>query len=1151
MLGAAFFYSRSTLTLMFWLFVLIGCLVSPSNPCQKNGDCRNGYCMEGTCICNDGWWGNLCQFCRLRLSKESDVITDGHGQYAVSSKCSWLIESPWPNSTIHLDLKMFATECNWDHLYIYDGNSVRSPLIAVLSGIVKDPKRDVDQSLVLGAHSGSAFLYFYSDKLYKDKGFRIKYRIFPDCSVKCSFHGYCATDGKCICDAGWTGTNCNVQTCIAKCVNGFCSNATRLCVCDSGFFGTSCNVTGDKALWTQYSSKGLDLIQGRASHASAVVGDYMWVFGGFSFNVESSDNLVRYHIPSDSWEVVSHSVNSSAQPSSRYGHSMIAYNASLYVFGGRVNERATHELWSFDTQGLNWSLLPEKGTQGDSPVPVAGHTATLVGSKMIVLFGYGPQGNYTNKVQEYDLETGLWGVHDVQLKDNFIKPTFGHSSAYDPVTHLIYVHGGFLDETDVTTVTSLTCYDPVAKTWQSLRNSSVPRFLHTAVFLDGIMLVFGGNSHNGTSVSPTNLSCFSMDFVAYDPTCDEWKRLSLPKSIKSVGRYGHTAVVFNRTMFVYGGFQGVFLNDVLSFTPGPCALMKDKTACEMHSNSSDCTWNVATSTCLGPERCVKPQIKDEDECRELGQSCRRCLSGVHGCSWCESERKCVKGNCPNGQEKVDSSDKCSGKVDGSSTCQGTECENFGCFKRSECKDCVSTRSCMWCESQKQCVISNAYPVSFPYGQCRGWAQGMTCSDVRCSGRKTCHDCHTLPGCGWCDDGSGTGLGNCSEGGDDGPFANSSANDSSADDQCPSDRWYFVECPACQCNGHSMCINGNICEKCKHQTTGPHCEVCSPGYYGNAENGGTCKACECNKHAKSCHSKTGECICLAEYVIGRHCERCGFREGGTQYSIVGNATNGGHCYNNLSSNFHYTFNVSNKTSISFLNIPTEENVDVGIEVEIVTGQPALLNLSYSTNFSPVHALVSRHEVGRFARTIPHETFHFNGRFSFHVHVFDMKGFVTLRVTFVQKHEFMLLKFFIVFFACFFSLLFVVALAWKIKVRYSHYVMARHRVEEMKQMASRPFAKVCLAFTNPSFDTPYRQSASSAIAVQPMDNHNAAVGVFVMRLPGASDGFAPIGQTGICCATALGTRGNHGPQCHAVRTTRGTIVKRHNMVTSCCA
>ena len=37
-----------------------------------------------------------------------------------------------PNSTIHLDFEEFATECNWDNLYIYDGKSVESPLIAVI-----------------------------------------------------------------------------------------------------------------------------------------------------------------------------------------------------------------------------------------------------------------------------------------------------------------------------------------------------------------------------------------------------------------------------------------------------------------------------------------------------------------------------------------------------------------------------------------------------------------------------------------------------------------------------------------------------------------------------------------------------------------------------------------------------------------------------------------------------------------------------------------------------------------------------------------------------------------------------------------------------------------------------------------------------------
>ena len=70
------------------------------------------------------------------------------------------------------------------------------------------------------------------------------------------------------------------------------------------------------------------------------------------------------------------------------------------MFGGRKEKKATSELWSFDTWTLLWHLLP---SQGDSPLSVAGHTATLVDSKMIILFGYGPERGYTDKVQEYDL----------------------------------------------------------------------------------------------------------------------------------------------------------------------------------------------------------------------------------------------------------------------------------------------------------------------------------------------------------------------------------------------------------------------------------------------------------------------------------------------------------------------------------------------------------------------------------------------------------------------------------------------------------------------------------------------------------------------------------------------------------------------------
>lgn len=54
----------------------------------------------------------------------------------------------------------------------------------------------------------------------------------------------------------------------------------------------------------------------------------------------------------------------------------------------------------------------------------------------------------------------------------------------------------------------------------------------------------------------------------------------------------------------------------------------------------------------------------------------------------------------------------------------------------------------------------------------------------------------------------------------------------------------VSCPvfcitACQCNGHSTCVNGNICDQCKNLTTGKQCEACMPGYYGDPTNGGQC------------------------------------------------------------------------------------------------------------------------------------------------------------------------------------------------------------------------------------------------------------------------------------------------------------------------
>lgn len=35
-----------------------------------------------------------------------------------------------PNTSIRIELTKFATECSWDHLYIYDGRDSYAPLLA-------------------------------------------------------------------------------------------------------------------------------------------------------------------------------------------------------------------------------------------------------------------------------------------------------------------------------------------------------------------------------------------------------------------------------------------------------------------------------------------------------------------------------------------------------------------------------------------------------------------------------------------------------------------------------------------------------------------------------------------------------------------------------------------------------------------------------------------------------------------------------------------------------------------------------------------------------------------------------------------------------------------------------------------------------------
>ncbi|XP_058880004.1 laminin subunit alpha-2 isoform X3 [Acipenser ruthenus] len=94
------------------------------------------------------------------------------------------------------------------------------------------------------------------------------------------------------------------------------------------------------------------------------------------------------------------------------------------------------------------------------------------------------------------------------------------------------------------------------------------------------------------------------------------------------------------------------------------------------------------------------------------------------------------------------------------------------------------------------------------------------------------------------------------------------------------------CEPCQCFGHSDYCDDftGECLGCKHDTTGPFCDLCIAGFYGDATKGtpSDCQPCACplqipsNNFSPTCYlDTTGELICdrCPPGYTGSRCDRC--------------------------------------------------------------------------------------------------------------------------------------------------------------------------------------------------------------------------------------------------------------------------------------
>lgn len=1300
---------------------------SPAKPCDKN--CLSGKCINGSCICDRGWVGDQCQHCqgRFKLTEPSGYLTDGPINYKYKTKCTWLIEG-YPNAVLRLRFNHFATECSWDHMYVYDGDSIYAPLVAVFSGLIVPEIRGNETVPEVETTSGYALLHFFSDAAYNLTGFEIFYSI-NSCPNNCSSHGKCTPGNSaasrvyCECDKYWKGEACDIPYCRNNCGSpdhGYCDlTGEKLCVCNDSWQGPDCSLTvpSTESFWVLPSVKPFGTSLARASHKTVVQEKVMWVVGGYTFNYSSFQMILNYNLESGIWNTVP--INSGPVP--RYGHSLAAYQDDIYMFGGKLEAgwaNVTDELWVFNIPSRTWQRRnPVVGPPTQAQIyAVEGHSAhciSLDGGEaiMLVIFGYSPIYSYVSNVQEYNLRSNTWLVPET--KGAVPQGGYGHSSTYDTASGSVFVHGGYkaLPANKYGLVDDLYRYDVNTRTWFILRESGFPRYLHSAVLLSGTLLIFGGNTHNDTSLS-NGAKCFSADFLAYDIACDEWRLLPKPDLHRDVNRFGHSAVVSNGSMYVFGGFSGVLLNDVLVYRPPSCQAFLAEEGCVKAGPGVHCIWSrgrclpwepsMANGSLIPAPFCPPKAVTVDERCYRFSD-CASCTANTNGCQWCD-DKKCISAasnctsnvrnftECPVRNEQVCSklanckscslnlncqwdqnqsechalpAQQCSEgwsqvgeaclrinssresydnaqhycknlngniaslttskqvdfvleelkklqqqdkrlspwvglrkinvsywgwedmspftnsslrwlpgepsdsgfcayleepQVSGlranpcTATAHGLICEKATgnpnqstrpsckkpCSLHTTCANCTSqAMECMWCGSAQRCVDSTAYVISFPYGQCLEWQTG-DCVAQNCSGLRTCSQCLEQPECGWCGDPSSTGKGLCMEGSYRGPMKRPAKQGQQVQSQdmilepgsCPKDKgyeWAFVHCPACQCNGHSTCVNGSVCEQCRNLTTGPHCQTCMPGYHGDPTNGGKCQACKCNGHASVCQVLTGKCFCTTKGIKGDQCQLCD-----SENRYLGNPLRGT-CYYNLLIDYQFTFSLiqeddNHYTAINFMASPEQANKNLDMSINASNN----FNLNITWSVGSTAGTISGEEVPIVSKTNIKEyrdsfscekfTFRSNPNITFYVYVSNFSWPIKIQIAFSQHNSIMdLVQFFVTFFSCFLSLLLVAAVVWKIKQTCWASRRREQLMRERQQMASRPFASVAVALDARGDETellqPVVEGAPKPVAMEPCSGGKAAVLTVLMRLPSGPSDLPPPGQSGLIVASAL--------------------------------